>query len=112
MRVLVIGSGGREHALCWALKRTTTAPMELFCAPGNAGIARLAQLVPLPVTDSKALAAFAAEGKIDLTMVGPELPLAGGIVDLFKAQNLPIVGPDQAAARLEASKVFAKDFMT
>lgn len=111
MRVLVVGSGGREHALCWALQKTSERPLELFCAPGNAGIEEIAECVPTPVTDNRALADFAEESKIDLTMVGPEGPLAAGIVDHFRNRGLPIVGPTQAAARLESSKAFAKDFM-
>ena len=111
MRVLVVGSGGREHALCWALQKTSERPLELFCAPGNAGIEQIARCVPVRVTDNDALAAFAEEAKIDLTMVGPEGPLAAGIVDHFRNRGLRIVGPTQAAARLESSKAFAKDFM-
>lgn len=110
MRVLVVGSGGREHSLCWALQKTS-APLELFCAPGNAGIEQIARCVPVRVTDNEALATFAKQSKIDLTVVGPEGPLAAGIVDHFRARGLPIVGPTQAAARLESSKAFAKDFM-
>ncbi len=111
MRVLVVGSGGREHALCWALQRSSERPLELFCAPGNAGIEQIAKCVPIPVTDNGALATFAEQSKIDLTMVGPEGPLAAGIVDHFRDRGLQIVGPTQAAARLESSKAFAKDFM-
>jgi len=111
MRVLVIGSGGREHALCWALQKTSERSLELFCAPGNAGIEQIARCVPVRVTDNDALATFAEEAKIDLTMVGPEGPLAAGIVDHFRIRGLRIVGPTQAAARLESSKAFAKDFM-
>ena len=111
MRVLVVGSGGREHALCWALQKTSERPLELFCAPGNAGIEQIARCVPIRVTDNDALAGFAEQSKIDLTMVGPEGPLASGIVDHFREHGLRIVGPTQAAARLESSKAFAKDFM-
>lgn len=111
MRVLVIGSGGREHALCWALQKSSGRPLELFCAPGNAGIEQIAGCVPIPVTDNVALAAFAEQARIDLTMVGPEGPLAAGIVDRFRNRGLRIVGPTQNAARLESSKAFAKDFM-
>jgi len=111
MRVLVVGSGGREHALCWALQKTSERPLALFCAPGNAGIEQIARCVPVRVTDNDALASFAEEAKIDLTMVGPEGPLAAGIVDYFRNRGLRIVGPTQAAARLESSKAFAKDFM-
>jgi len=111
MRVLIVGSGGREHALCWALKQTCTKPLELFCAPGNAGIEQHARCLPIKVTDNDALAEFAERSQIDLTMVGPEGPLAAGIVDSFHRRGLPIVGPTQKAARLESSKAFAKDFM-
>ncbi len=85
--------------------------MELFCAPGNAGIAQIAHCSPIPVSDTAALATFAHENKIDLTMIGPEAPLADGIVDVFEQRGLKIVGPNRNAARLESSKAFAKDFM-
>jgi phosphoribosylamine--glycine ligase len=111
MRLLVIGSGGREHALIWALQRTARQRLELFCAPGNAGIAQLAECVSIGATDLSALATFAEESKIDLTMVGPEAPLAAGIVDEFERRGLRIVGAGREAARLESSKAFAKDFM-
>ena len=111
MRVLVIGSGGREHALVWALKHTSQRPLELFCAPGNAGIAELAECVAISATDVAALADFAQREQIDLTMVGPEAALADGIVDEFERRAVRIVGPTQNAARLETSKAFAKDFM-
>ena len=111
MRILVIGSGGREHAICWTLKRTSVEPVDLFCAPGNAGIAQVAECVPIQVDDSSALADYAEQSNIDLTMVGPEAPLAAGIVDEFESRALRIVGPNKAAARLESSKAFAKDFM-
>src|SRR6185437_12228892 len=111
MRVLVIGSGGREHALVWALKRTSARPLQLFCAPGNAGLAEIAQCVAIAVTDLNALADFAERERINLTMVGPESSLAEGIVDEFQRRGLRIVGPSMDAARLETSKAFAKDFM-
>lgn len=110
-RILVIGSGGREHAILWALNQTTSTPVELYCAPGNAGIAQVARLVNIPVNDLSGLAEFAQTNNIDLTFVGPEAPLTDGIVDLFDRKGLPIVGPTAAAARLEGSKIFAKDFM-
>ena len=110
-RILIIGSGGREHAIGWALRNTSPTPVELYCAPGNAGIARLAQNVDISVNDHAALAQFAESENIDLTFVGPEAPLTAGIVDLFEAKGLAIVGPSSAAARLEGSKIFAKDFM-
>src|SRR6185503_16490362 len=111
MKVLVIGSGGREHALIWALKQTSALPLELYCAPGNAGIAQLAECVDIPASNHAALIDFAREQEIDLTIVGPEAPLANGIVDDFQNNGLKIIGPSRAAARLESSKAFAKDFM-
>ncbi len=111
MKILIIGSGGREHAILWTLQQNSGSPLDLYCAPGNAGIAQLAQCVPVPVTDIAALIALAESEKIDLTFVGPEGPLATGIVDEFIARGLRIVGPSKAAARLEASKGFAKEFM-
>src|SRR5882724_1090091 len=111
MKVLVIGSGGREHALIWALKQTSAVPLKLYCAPGNAGIAQLAECVDISVNHHSALIAFARAATIDLAIVGPEVPLANGIVDEFEKSGLKIVGPSQAAARLESSKAFAKDFM-
>jgi phosphoribosylamine--glycine ligase len=111
-KLLIVGSGGREHAICWAIRRTAAEPVELFCAPGNAGIGQIAQLVNIPVDQQEALADFAESERIDLTFVGPEAPLAAGIVDLFESRGLPIVGPTRAAARLEGSKIFAKEFMS
>ncbi|HEV2830277.1 MAG TPA: phosphoribosylamine--glycine ligase, partial [Pyrinomonadaceae bacterium] len=111
MKILVIGSGGREHALVWALKQNSARPVELFCAPGNAGIAELAECVPIGVTDVEDLIKFCERENVDLTMVGPEVPLAAGIVDEFEARGLRIIGPGREAAQLEASKAFAKDFM-
>ena len=111
MRVLVIGSGGREHALVWALKQTSQRPLELFCAPGNAGIAGIGECVAISATDVTSLAEFAEQKRIDLTMVGPEAALAEGVVDEFERRGLGIVGPTKKAARLETSKAFAKDFM-
>ena len=110
MNVLVVGSGGREHALVWAIQRSKRAS-RVYCAPGNGGIAREAIAVPIGVDRLEELAAFAREEAIDLTVVGPELPLTLGIVDHFEKQGLRIVGPNAAAARLEGSKVFAKAFM-
>jgi phosphoribosylamine---glycine ligase len=112
MRVLIIGSGGREHAIVWAIRNTMRSPVEIFCAPGNAGIGQIAQVVNISVNDDSTLAEFAATEKIDLTFVGPEAPLASGIVDLFMERGLRIVGPSRSASRLEGSKIFAKDFMT
>ncbi len=111
MRALVIGSGGREHAILWALKRTSKVPLELYCAPGNAGISQLAECLPISVADHSSLIEFARSREIDLTIVGPEGPLAAGIVDEFERGGMKIVGPSGAASRLESSKAFAKDFM-
>lgn len=110
MKILVIGSGGREHALAWKLAQSPRAPI-LYCAPGNAGMARLAQCIPIPSDDISALVSFAKEKQMDLTVVGPELPLTLGLVDAFREEGISVVGPTRAAARIEASKVFAKDFM-
>ncbi|HKR12246.1 MAG TPA: phosphoribosylamine--glycine ligase [Pyrinomonadaceae bacterium] len=110
-RILVIGAGGREHAIVWASRNTSATPVEIFCAPGNAGIGQSARLVNIPIDDHPALVQFAESNSIDLTFVGPEAPLTDGLVDVFEAKGLPIVGPTSAAARLEGSKIFAKDFM-
>ena len=109
-KVLVVGSGGREHALVWQLKRSPQVK-KVFCAPGNAGIAADAECVNIKVDQLEKLADFAEKEKIDLTVVGPEAPLCAGIVDVFKARNLKIFGPDKVAAQLEGSKDFAKKFM-
>lgn len=111
MKILVIGSGGREHAITWALQKSTGRPLTLFCAPGNAGIAEIAECVDIDATDVSSLARFAEEKAIDLTIVGSEAPLAAGIVDEFERRSLLIAGASRAAARLESSKAFAKDFM-
>lgn len=110
MNVLVIGSGGREHALVWKLRQSLTVE-KIFCAPGNAGIEQLATLVPLKATDVRGLLKFAKDNKIDLTVVGSEQPLVEGIVDTFEEHGLKIFGPSKAAAQLEGSKAFSKDFM-
>ncbi|MDQ1638632.1 MAG: phosphoribosylamine---glycine ligase [Pyrinomonadaceae bacterium] len=111
MKILVIGSGGREHALIWALKQNSASPLKIYCAPGNAGIAQLGECVNIAADKHFELIEFARANAIDLTIVGPEVPLANGIVDEFQNSGLKIVGPSQAAARLESSKAFAKDFM-
>ncbi len=110
MKVLVIGGGGREHALCWKLKQSPLLS-ELYCAPGNPGIAELADLVPIRSEDFTELAEFAAGLGIGLTVVGPEVPLSMGLVDEFQRRDLLVFGPTARAAELEASKVFAKQFM-
>ena len=110
MRVLVIGSGGREHVLVWKLSRSPEVT-KIYCAPGNGGIAQLAELVDIGAEDVEALAEFAESKDIDLTIVGPEGTLAKGIVDLFEKRGLRIFGPSKAAARLESSKAFAKNLM-
>jgi len=110
-RILIIGSGGREHALVWSLKKTSQESVEIFCTPGNAGIAQIAHVASFPANDHLALAEFVESQNIDLTFVGPEAPLVSGIVDAFTARGLRIVGSSAAAARLEGSKIFAKDFM-
>jgi phosphoribosylamine--glycine ligase len=111
MKVLVVGGGGREHALTWKLSRSPRVS-EVFCAPGNAGIAGVAQCVDVGATDIDRLVSFAHEVDIDLTIVGPEDPLCRGIVDRFEAEGLRVFGPRQQAAELEGSKVFSKYIMT
>jgi len=112
MNVLVIGSGGREHALCRTLARTAAGPRpRVFCAPGNAGIAADAECVAIGATDVPALADFAEREGVDLTIPGGESPLAAGLADEFERRRLAVAGPSRAAARLESSKAFAKDFM-
>jgi phosphoribosylamine--glycine ligase len=110
MRILVVGSGGREHALARKFAGES-AVSEVLCAPGNAGIAEVARLLPVHPGDVEGLAAAAVRERVDLTVAGPELPLDRGIADHFHAKGLPLFGPSRAAARLECSKVFAKDFM-
>ena len=110
MKVLVVGGGGREHALAWKLSQSERI-QKVFVAPGNGGTARDANLFDVPITDVKALREWAQQEKIDLTVVGPEAPLAAGIVDEFRAHGLKIFGPTKAAAQLESSKAFSKAFM-
>ncbi|MFA5725673.1 MAG: phosphoribosylamine--glycine ligase [Candidatus Omnitrophota bacterium] len=110
MRILVIGSGGREHALAWKIKQSKLCD-KLFCAPGNAGLAQIAECVNIQVEDIGGLLEFAEREKIDLTVVGPEIPLSLGIVDEFSRYGLKIFGPKRAAARIEASKIFSKEMM-
>lgn len=110
MKILVIGSGGREHALAWKLEQSPGVE-RIFCTPGNAGTAEIAENVAIPATDLPALARFAKENNVDLTVVGPDDPLAAGIVDLFVAEKLRVFGPTRSAARIESSKIFAKELM-
>ena len=110
MKILVIGGGGREHALVWKLKQSPAVD-RIFCAPGNAGTASIAENVPITATELKPLLAFAKQNDVDLTVVGPDDPLAMGIVDLFTADKLRVFGPTKSAARLESSKIFAKELM-
>lgn len=110
MKILIVGGGGREHALAWKLRRDDPAT-EIIAAPGNPGIAALARCVPIGADDIKALTALAEEERVDLTVVGPERPLEAGIVNVFQARALPIFGPTREAARIETSKRFAKDLM-
>ncbi len=110
MKVLVIGGGGREHALAWKLARSPKV-QKVFVAPGNGGTARDAQLENIAITDVQALRAWAQAEKIGLTVVGPEAPLAAGVVDEFRAHGLKVFGPTRAAAQLESSKAFSKAFM-
>src|SRR4029453_3156163 len=110
MKILVVGSGGREHALAWKLKQSSDVE-RIFCAPGNAGTAEIGENVAISATDFGALVRFARENRIDLTVVGPDDPLAAGIVDFFPAEKLRAFGPTKSAARIEASKIFAKELM-
>ncbi|GIW72362.1 MAG: phosphoribosylamine--glycine ligase [Planctomycetota bacterium] len=110
MKVLVVGSGGREHALAWKIAASPLVSA-LYCAPGNGGTAQLGDNVPIAATDVQELYKFAKQNRIDLTVVGPEAPLAAGLVDRFTAGGLKAYGPGARAARLEASKVFAKQLM-
>jgi phosphoribosylamine---glycine ligase len=110
MKILVIGSGGREHALTWKLRQSSHAD-RIFCAPGNGGTDGIAENIAIPVTDLKGLVRFAKDNCVDLTIVGPDDPLAAGIVDLFTSEKLRTFGPDKSAARIESSKIFAKELM-
>ena len=110
MRVLVVGQGGREHALCWKLVNSPSVT-RVFCAPGNTGTALEADNIEIPATDIPALIRFAKQERIDLAVVGPEAPLVIGAVDAFQAEKIPAFGPSKLAAELEGSKVFAKELM-
>ena len=110
MKVLVVGGGAREHALCWKLRQSPLLT-DLYCAPGNPGIGEIADLVPLAVEEVQGLTDFAAEMKIDLVVVGPELPLTLGLADELRERGVAVFGPSQRAAEIEGSKVFAKQLM-
>ena len=110
MKVLIVGSGGREHALAWKIAQSPRVT-KVFCAPGNGGTRLVAENVPVADTDVAGLAEFAVRGKIDLTVVGPEVPLSLGLADEFDKRSLAVFGPSRKAAELESSKIFAKEFM-
>ena len=110
MKVLVVGSGGREHAICWKISQSPKVD-KIYCAPGNAGIAEVAECVDIKAMEFDKLVAFAKENDIDLTVVGMDDPLVGGIVDAFEAEGLRVFGPRKNAAILEGSKAFSKDLM-
>jgi phosphoribosylamine---glycine ligase len=110
VKVLVVGNGGREHAIVWSLLKSPKVE-KVYCAPGNGGIQKDAECVDIAATDIEGLVHFAKETKVDLTVVGPEVPLLSGIVDRFEEERLAIFGPRREAARIEGSKRFAKEFM-
>lgn len=110
MKILVVGGGGREHAICWKLSNESNVE-KIYCAPGNAGISNVAECINIGDGDIEALLQFAKTNEIDLTIVGPEVPLVAGIVDEFEKENLKVFGPNKKCARLEGSKAFSKDFM-
>ena len=110
MKVLVIGSGGREHALVWKLQQSSLVD-KVYCCPGNGGTAVEAENIDIDISDFGKLALFAEEKSIDMTVVGPEVPLSGGIVNVFNEHGLEIFGPTKEAAQLEGSKAFSKEFM-
>ena len=110
MKILIIGSGGREHVLAWKISQSPLVK-EIYCAPGNGGVAQVAECIDIQADDIEGLLEFASQNRIDLTVVGPEVPLVRGIVDYFTASGLKIFGPTKSAALLEGSKVFSKEFM-
>ena len=110
MKVLVVGSGGREHAICWKVSQSKRVD-KIYCAPSNAGISQVAECVDINAMDFDRLVAFAKEKEIDLTVIGMDDPLVGGIVDAFEAEGLRVFGPRKNAAILEGSKAFSKDLM-
>ncbi len=107
MKILIVGSGGREHALAWKIRQSSLVK-EVYCAPGNGGTAIIAQNVPIKEMDIQALADFAIHKNIDLTIVGPEQPLVAGITDVFEDKGLKIFGPKRKAAEIEGSKIFCQ----
>ncbi len=110
MKILIVGSGGREHAIAWKISKSPRVE-KIYCAPGNAGIAGIAECVPIDAMEFEKLADFAQENAIDLTVIGMDAPLVGGIVDVFEARGLRVFGPRKNAAVIEGSKVFSKDLM-
>ena len=110
MKVMVLGSGGREHAICRGLSLSPEVD-KVYCSPGNPGIAQIAECVALPSGDNDAVADFAVKNQIDLLVVGPEQPLCDGVADVVRAKGIPVFGPSKAGARLEGSKDFSKQFM-
>src|SRR5210317_1260797 len=110
MKVLVVGGGGREHAICWKISKSSKVD-KVYCAPGNPGIKSVAECIDISPTDLISLKDFALKNQIDLTVVGPEVPLTLGIVDLFQKEGLKIFGPTKNGAMLEGSKVFSKNIM-
>lgn len=110
MKVLIVGSGGREHAIAWAVSKSAKAD-KIYCAPGNAGIEEYAECVNIGAMEFDKLVAFAKEKEIDLTIIGMDDPLVGGVVDAFEAEGLRVFGPRKNAAIIEGSKAFSKDLM-
>ena len=110
MKVLIVGSGGREHAIAWAVAKSDKVD-KIYCAPGNAGIAEYAECVDIGAMEFEKLAAFAKENAVDLTIIGMDDPLVGGVVDVFEAEGLRVFGPRKNAAIIEGSKAFSKDLM-
>lgn len=110
MKVLVVGSGGREHAICSQFSKSPKID-KIYCAPGNGGISQVAEITDISASDFNKLTDFVKKNKIDFTFVGPETPLSSGIVDYFEAEGLKIIGPSRNAARLESSKIYSKEFM-
>ena len=110
MKILVVGSGGREHALCWKIAQSKKVD-KIYCAPGNAGVAEVAECIAIGAMEFEKLADFAQENAIDLTVIGMDDPLVGGVVDVFEERGLRIFGPRKNAAILEGSKAFSKDLI-